>query len=554
MDVTLPNGKIIRGVPEGTSKDAIRQKAIQAGLAQESDFPTEATPSTRGTIADPVGQGLTLGFSDEIAGALGAIPGSLMTGQSIPEAYRDIRDIARGRQEQFAERNPGTALTAELAGGLVTGGAGLARTGALKAGQGLKQTLGAGAGLGAIQGVGMGEGNMLSDAGKGAATGAITSLLPAGVQQVARRTARGLLSPAMSKVHNKAVDLLENAGVKLTTGQKTGSTRLKSVEGTAGQTFLGGSIRNTLDQQRQDLQSTLMKMSGFAKKDISEGMVTGESLKNAADRFSKRYETLLGNRTVDLNTPTFNQALTRIADDHSQLLQPTQKRAVTQIVGDLRAKATPAAQSFSSAKSLVGNISDKLTNPITGKEYQRIRAQLGRFEKNPDPNIASLYGSMKDALDDAFVSGVSGRAGQVKGGINKQFANFTRLRDAYRSNASAAGGVLPLASIRNAAQKKPSSKEFTELLDAASAVLPDRMPQSGTAPRLADIATFGAGGAGLVADPVTTLTLGGAGLLGSKALASGVGGNVGRAMDPTLAQRLGLLSVPGVNTLSNTGQ
>lgn len=38
MDITLPNGKIIRGVPEGTSKEAIMQKAISSGLATEQDF------------------------------------------------------------------------------------------------------------------------------------------------------------------------------------------------------------------------------------------------------------------------------------------------------------------------------------------------------------------------------------------------------------------------------------------------------------------------------------------------------------------------------------
>lgn len=38
MDVTLPNGYVIRGVPEGTSKEAIKAKAISAGLAVESDF------------------------------------------------------------------------------------------------------------------------------------------------------------------------------------------------------------------------------------------------------------------------------------------------------------------------------------------------------------------------------------------------------------------------------------------------------------------------------------------------------------------------------------
>lgn len=38
MDVRLPNGTIIKNVPEGTPKDAIMQKAIAAGLAKPSDF------------------------------------------------------------------------------------------------------------------------------------------------------------------------------------------------------------------------------------------------------------------------------------------------------------------------------------------------------------------------------------------------------------------------------------------------------------------------------------------------------------------------------------
>lgn len=38
QDITLPNGKIIQGVPVGTSKDLVKQKAIAAGLATEDDF------------------------------------------------------------------------------------------------------------------------------------------------------------------------------------------------------------------------------------------------------------------------------------------------------------------------------------------------------------------------------------------------------------------------------------------------------------------------------------------------------------------------------------
>lgn len=38
MDVKLPNGTIIKNVPEGTGKEAVKQKAIAAGLAKPEDF------------------------------------------------------------------------------------------------------------------------------------------------------------------------------------------------------------------------------------------------------------------------------------------------------------------------------------------------------------------------------------------------------------------------------------------------------------------------------------------------------------------------------------
>ncbi len=48
MEVQLPNGVILEGVPEGTSKEDIRLKAIAAGLATEADFRMSPDP-----IPDP---------------------------------------------------------------------------------------------------------------------------------------------------------------------------------------------------------------------------------------------------------------------------------------------------------------------------------------------------------------------------------------------------------------------------------------------------------------------------------------------------------------------
>ncbi len=44
MDVTLPNGAVIEGVPDDATKDQIMQKAIAGGLATAEDFGQSTAP------------------------------------------------------------------------------------------------------------------------------------------------------------------------------------------------------------------------------------------------------------------------------------------------------------------------------------------------------------------------------------------------------------------------------------------------------------------------------------------------------------------------------
>ena len=73
MNVTLPNGKVIEGVPDGTPKDVIMQKAIASGLAVESDFgvapqePPQVQPIVK--PEQPEEAGFMQGVSDAFTGA-----------------------------------------------------------------------------------------------------------------------------------------------------------------------------------------------------------------------------------------------------------------------------------------------------------------------------------------------------------------------------------------------------------------------------------------------------------------------------------------------------
>jgi len=86
MNVTLPNGKVIENVPEGTSKEEIKLKAIEAGLATEADFPQEQTqpmlPNLTGAL-ERTGQRLSALSGTPEERAAGLQPG-------IPKAVSEL--------------------------------------------------------------------------------------------------------------------------------------------------------------------------------------------------------------------------------------------------------------------------------------------------------------------------------------------------------------------------------------------------------------------------------------------------------------------------------
>jgi len=69
MNVELPNGKVITDVPEGTSKEAVMQKAISSGYATMEDFKQPASPQSFNTAME---QGIP---SDEVLAVNRALQG-----------------------------------------------------------------------------------------------------------------------------------------------------------------------------------------------------------------------------------------------------------------------------------------------------------------------------------------------------------------------------------------------------------------------------------------------------------------------------------------------
>lgn len=160
MDVTLPNGRVIRGVPDGTSKDAIRAKAISSGLATDADFGGVAPEPTYDPTADMstgqrllagVGKGMTdLGYG---AGQLlGMVPQ-----EAIAEKARIDAPLAATTAGKVGE--VGGKIAAAIPAAFLPGAASIAGGAAI------------GGGLGALEPVA--EGNVLAGKAENVGMGAL---------------------------------------------------------------------------------------------------------------------------------------------------------------------------------------------------------------------------------------------------------------------------------------------------------------------------------------------------------------------------------------------
>jgi hypothetical protein len=540
MDTEILKQALINAHKAG---DTAAAKQLATALKASQMTPNTAvqgeTPNTLkrvGTIADPLAQGLTFGFADELTAGLNAGINTVAnqfgagTGDDFMTAYTQMRDIGRERNEGYTKENPKTAMAAEIAGGLLTGGASAAKTGVLKAGNKLKDIVKVGGTQGAVYGAGTSEADdlkgLLQDSAGGAVLGAGTAAVaPAAVKSLSGllTSAGGGVKSASDKLYQKAVNTLQNAGVKMTTGQQTGGKNIKTLETTLDGSLFGGAISDTFDMQRNQVQQKLLKLAGFTDDDAAAGVLTPESLERAAKRFSQRYDKALDNKKISLASDEFIDNLADVEAKHAELITVEQRKALNTIVNDFIDKA--------------------IKGPISGKEYQRLRSLMGKRQRqNTGSNntTADLYGDLKNALDDAFIK-ASGDTKQ----LNKEYAQYLQLDKLFTNNAAAKADRLPFATLANLAEKSPGSKEWKDLTRAAYTVFSDATPNSGTATRrLNDLNLLNLATAPLTYGASKVLSGGkGADVLNTVQKGASVGVNALKPLDE-LTSRLGLLAAP----------
>lgn len=348
-------------------------------------------------------QGATFGFGDEIEALRFLWPG----GETREEALKRIR----GEMREYREAYPGTALAAELGGGLAFGGVGAARVGATKAATTLagraaqavgRKAMTAG-GQAAIGGFGAAEGD-LGDRLKGAALGgAVGAGLPAAGKALLTKApflkqVTGAVTEPVARGYaagqRTLADALESAGYSraaraiepqdLTRAQRVigeevpGSLTGPTVRSMAPET---GSAREAARLARQEVLGAKQQRLS-ATQQLESAKATQEAAltakETAAEAARVRLEALKAAQNKNLSA--------------AQNLAAQREATAAKRVGALRAtKAQTVAQSRQLKKQLESELADANT-AATAEAKQAALDALEAAKANAERQFAGVVG------------------------------------------------------------------------------------------------------------------------------------------------------------------
>lgn len=442
MDVRLPNGTIIKNVPEGTSKEVVMQKAIYAGLAKPEDFGQQAAPAVdesgmpqlsmnenpattgappkpeTGFIEDVVGLAETIGTlgTGATTGALGYVQGvgtGLVDAISAGEfgTQQGVQRVADTAQ-RYAER--GTYAPRTQAGQEIAGAVGEAA--AL-----LPPTLAA---FSPAQVAGAGQAARASiQAARPVVTEAAQSIMPA--QQASARSigaaeaAGGLEAQRRARAANQPVPM------QLSKGQATQDFAQQQFEReTAKRQEEGAPIREFMNEQlsraAQNFDAYLDDI-GTQLPDTAFRLQTGQKVDEALRKRA-----------------TADKARIRVAykeaEKAGETNEPVSLQSVAQYLNDNRAEAGLAPIMQAVAKQIEvqgvgkGSLMDGTLQigEMTLNDAERLRKSVNKFSSGADANNLRVASEIKQLIDQS-TEGAGGQKYQAARKLRKQYAdNYER--------------------------------------------------------------------------------------------------------------------------------
>jgi hypothetical protein len=385
----MPNGDIV-SFPDDMPREQIR------GLIAQK-FPDIKPPKVDmfDTVSDQALQGATFGLGNRAQAGLAALVNKGINGGTLSENYKKAREVGTARLQEEFKQNPKTAVTANLVGGVATGGlgagtkAGGAVANSLRTGEILGKDLGiAGRAIkgglaGAASGAAYGGGTAAyGKTGEGARSGAVSGAVVGGALPVA--------GASLSDVADTAVKAVKGAFAKSPEAvQDSASALLKK----------GGDLYNQMRQVGAVLNPS-----------------TSNGLLSTVDSAIKQHKFI----------PALNPKTTAVIDDltetiknnngHIGLDELDQYRRILGRIG-----ATEDGVSANAARKAIDNIVDNLQghNLASGDKRAISLLQQGRQQYKQ----ASKFDDIADIIAKA-----DGDANKIKSGLTRFWKNDDNIR------------------------------------------------------------------------------------------------------------------------------
>jgi hypothetical protein len=457
--------------------------------------PVDNRPGMGETAARSGVQGMTFGLADESYGLMQGI-GSMVRGEGFSKGYEEGVKGFREREKAGKERNPVTAMAAEIAGGMGTG-LGLARGGVTLMRQGmiLPHAMGAGAvegaGYGALYGAGNAEGG-LQDRAQGAAEGAaiggvIGGSVPAVARGVSAATSSVITPMSVSRERQAMIDALTAEGVPLSAGQRSGSRGLQYAESVLGDAPFVGSGQRLMGEQAEAFTDAAMRKAG------GSGRALPDNIQANFDRIGRTFSDLSSRNTLQADRQLVSDVGSAV-QKYEKLLEPQQKK----IVGDL-------------AMGIVDRIRAG-GGTMPGDEYQAVRSWLSTAsQKEGNQYVASAMKGLRDALDNNMMRSITPEDAAAWQQARREYGNIKDIaKAAGGAGADTAGGLISPQALRQATASGKNREayargqgDFAELTRAGNAIMTP-LPNTGTAQRSLVTGMAGGGGAtaAMTGDPL----------------------------------------------------
>lgn len=417
-----------------------KQKKYQAGTGK-SQFDIYVD------LARAAGQGLTLGFGDEMEAAVRSAFGDKSYSEIIKEVRSDI--------DSFRDTAPLAAYGAEILGSMITGGVGTARAIGTTAGREAIKRAGIAGGVeGGLYGVGSGESVEGRIAGGIAGAG-----LGAGTAGLAQRYMPALQEGAKSML---------SRGYPLTAGQAYGG-KIGSIEQKISTPFLQESIQ---EARRRPQQMFVRETIDEALKPIGvkvpEGFTGETAVDFAEDAIQEAYSKVVPKAKFDAAVPdTKIKSIVQKAVDDGRFSPEDAKefnKELADVYGSFKRNGKMTGELFKESESEMSAMIRSMRN--TGQRRQAkvmrdIQASLRDEFAKQNPDLPDLQAA------------------------NKAYRNMRPIVKLSDAKVATGGEFTPTALVR--AETKGRPRTSPEVLRAREArdILGQTVPDSGTAGRMA---------------------------------------------------------------------